>query len=107
MPNSSAPSQPVIPQPPVMPGPITGDPDPKGNENKMIFWLIGGLVVILLLVGGIYWYFSKQIAPTSSIETPVQPLTQKQENLEEEMNAIQIDDIEAAFVEVDKDLQNL
>lgn len=78
---------------------------PEGNNNKMILWLVGGLAVVILVFGGIYFYLNSQ-KKTQPQPTPT-PSPQVQENLEKELNAIEVNDLDAEFSTVDQDLENL
>lgn len=84
---------------------VVQPPQESGENNRMVLWLIVGLVVIILVVGGIYFYSTGQqkvTKPKGASPTPV-----VQENLENEVNAINVEDIEGEFSEVDKDLGTL
>lgn len=97
---------PTSPTPEVMqPAPGGIEQNAKSNESKMMLWLIGGLVAIILIVGGIYFYLSsQQKAQTQPTPTPASKV---QENLENELNVLNVDDLDKEFSEVDKDLQSL
>lgn len=95
--------------------PTPSQPDPSviqqpvGEDNKMGLWLLVGLVLVIVVVGGIYWYLSNQ---QTAQNTPVLKTSTKstitEENLEEELNSI---DAEASgsndFKAVDSDIQGL
>lgn len=108
---STAPAKPevtpaAIPNPQVMqPAPGGIEQGPRSNESKMMLWLIGGLVVIIIVVGGIYFYLTGQ--QKKSQPKGVSPTPQVQENLENELNAINVEDIEQEFSSVDQDLETL
>lgn len=108
---NTAPAKPEVassaaPNPQVMqPAPGGIEQSAKSNESKMMMWLIGGLVVIILVVGGIYFYLSsQQKAQTQPSPTPAPKV---QENLENDLNALNVGDLDQEFSEVDKDLQGL
>lgn len=104
---NTAPTQSAAaPNPQVMqPAPGGIEQSAKSNENKMMLWLILGLVVIILVVGGIYFYMSgQQKAQTQPTPTPAAKV---EENLENELNALDVGDLDQEFSEVDKDLQGL
>lgn len=84
-------------------GPNIAQAQSKGN--KMV-WLILAVVVVLLVIGGVYYYVNsnKPVAPTGEI--PAQT-TQVEENLEDNLNAIEVEDVDKDFSDVDKDLKNL
>lgn len=96
----------VSPNPQVM-QPATGgiEQSPKSNESKMVLWLIGSLVLIILVVGGIYFYLTSQ--QKAQIQPTPTPAAKVQENLENELNALDVGDLDQEFSEVDKDLQGL
>jgi len=99
-----APAQPVMPQTPI-------PAESSNGSNKVIIWFIIGLVVVILLVGGIYFYLSRQqVTPSQTQTTTTQatPSPSPQDNLEGDLNSINIpsgaDDV---FTTVDQDLQQL
>jgi flagellar basal body-associated protein FliL len=94
------------PQGPTQPtGTFTQQPAPTPeNSSKFVIWIITGLVIIILVVGGIYLYLSNKQAVTTPSTTPA-PVVQ--ENLEDELNAVEIGDPDADFTAIDQDLQNL
>lgn len=100
---NTPPPQPAVPQTPTPAA-------PAGDSNKLIIWLVVGLVVIIVLVGGIYLFLSKQQAASQTL-TP-SPLTSQppapQENLENELNNIDVNaGADSDFTSIDQDLQNL
>lgn len=104
-------NNPVSTPPPTAPPPqkpVAAPPEGGGENKQLIFWLIGGLMVIVLVVGGIYWYLSKQNAESNQqAETSAPAVTQNKEDLESDINDIKVDDVDADFTQVDKDIQNL
>lgn len=103
----TAPATPPVGQPASGGQPPTNivQPASEGNNNKMILWLVGGLAVIILVFGGIYFYLNSQKKPQP---TPAPTSTPKaQENLESELNSVEVDNLDAEFTSVDQDLQNL
>lgn len=83
---------------------VTQIPPAGGEDNKMMLWAVVGLVLVILVVGGVYFYLNSQQkpSPTPSSDTP-----QTQENLENDLNAIKVEDMEKDFSSVDQDLQSL
>lgn len=82
----------------------------KPASKKMILWLILGLAVIVLAVGGIYLYLSRQQAANSLQTNATQtPAPAAQENLENDLNSINIDTTTTSsdFNTVDQDLNQL
>ena len=96
-------------QPTVTPTPQVADPGGDKSDKKMALWLIGGLVVIVLVVGGIYWYLGGQTTTPYNQQTQntSNSVVQGQDNLEEEIVSIEVEDEDAEFAAVDKDLSNL
>ena len=93
--------------PAAQPNPVVAQM-PQGNggdQKKLVLWFISGLVLIILIVGGVYWYLtSKQVqVPQSQISAP----PKIQENLEAELDALDVMEVDAQFTTVDKDLQGL
>lgn len=77
----------------------------SGNNNKMILWLVGGLAVIILVFGLIYFYLNSQKKP--QIKPTPTPSPQVQENLESELNSVEVNNLDTEFSTVDQDLENL
>lgn len=88
-------------------------PPPSNGEggSKMVFWLIGGVVAIVLIVGGIYLYLSNQQASQPEEVTQVQatpiPTATPEPTIEEDLDAIDVSEVDDQFQDVDNDLQNL
>lgn len=104
--NQVNPVQPVEPTPITQPTPIVVPPTEPEDGNKMVLWLILGLVVIALVVGGVYIYFSRQ-QPAETVGTQQSPAPAAEENLENDLNAIDVGNIDQDFSAIDQDLQNL
>lgn len=77
----------------------------SGNNNKMILWLVGGLAVVILVFGGIYFYLNSQKKP--QIKPTPTPTPKVQENLESELNSVEVNNLDTEFTTVDQDLENL
>lgn len=102
MDNNNPPQQPSAPQP--QPNPAVVQSDAAGN-NKAIFWLIGGLILIILVVGGIYWYLSSK-----QTVQPAQPTVSKSatgDTFDQDLNSIDVQAADSDFTSVDQDLQSL
>lgn len=104
--------QPVIPQVPH----VTPNPQPEKESNKMILWLVLGLVLIIVAVGGIYWYLSNKQKPLTNIETATQagtqtanstPVPENLDTLGTQADSANVPDGAEDFSALDKDLQNL
>jgi len=100
--------------PPVEASPVVS-PDPVHGSKKMIFWLILG--IIILIIGGIGVYLSKQQSSTpvasgaieratSQPQATITPTTNT-DNLEQQVNLIDIQNPDSNFTQVDTDLQNI
>lgn len=87
-----------IPQP-------TPPAEGTGSKNMMIIWIIVGLIVLILAIGGVYLYMNRTPAP--KVQTTPPQTTQAQGTLEDELNALDVDSEGSDFSEVDKDLQSL
>lgn len=83
------------------PAPVKGPSD----NNKMMMWFIGGLVLVILIVGGIYLYLNNQQQKTPTLSPS--PKAAAEENLEKDLDAVNVEDIEGEFKTLDQDLQNL
>lgn len=103
MPNTP-PVNSVIPQTPIPSAPAE-------NSNKLILWLIIGLVVVAALVGGIYLFLSNQQAAPKPLTSSPAPARSAQENLENGLDSIDVDSaassIESDFTQLDQDIQQL
>ena len=86
----------------VQPPPI---PVKEPGDKKTMVWFVGGLVLVILVVGVIYLFLNSQqksqTAPTPSPKAAVE------ENLEQGLDAVNIEDVEGEFTTVDSDLQKL
>jgi len=104
MPQTTQPQDPPTTEP-VAPQPTTA---PSGDSNKLIIFLLAGIVFIAILVGGIYFFLSNQ--KTQPAQTPIsqKPTTLPQENLEQELSNIVLDpQPDADLSTVDGDLNQL
>lgn len=77
---------------------------PSAEGNKNIILLIVGLVAVILLIGGIYWYLTAQQTPTPQ-PTPRPATTET--NLKGELDSIDVQTTDSDFTPVDSDLQSL
>lgn len=105
--------QPVPPQPPVQPAqfatsPVSPTSTSEDGSKKMMIWLVGGVILILLAVGGVYLYMSRKQAE-SKLQTNNNPApASQQDNLESDLNSINVESaVDSEFTTVDSDLQNL
>ncbi len=102
-------SQPAAPQTPAPTILKPGSGEQNHTSNKMVFLFIIGIIVILALVGGIYFYLSKQQAASQPTVVTQTPAPTPQENLENDLNNINVDTATTSsdFAPVDQDLQQL
>lgn len=107
----ATPQQPVSNQtaPQVVP-----PPSAEGSSGgKLVMIFVIGLIVIALSVGGVYLYLNQKQAAdlaNSKVEDSTgtaAPVVQREENLQEELNSINIATDEADFATVDQDIQGL
>ncbi len=85
---------------------VTQTPQLSSGNNKMIFWLITGLIITIMVVGAVYWYLNNQ--QTESLQqnkkpTPIQADTV----LQSDLDSIDVPDVDEQFPEVDKDINSL
>lgn len=103
--STAAPNIPVQPQPTQEIAPSSGS-----GGNKILLWFVIGLVIVVALVGGIYFFLNQQQASTPKETAVVQtPIPAPEEDLEGELNSINVDTATESsdFSSVDQDLQNL
>lgn len=95
--------QPVAAQMPI-------PPVSQGSSKKIILWFTIGLVIVVAVVGAIYFFLqSKQEGTTNETSAVTTPVPSSKEDLESDLNNI---DVKTAtdnsdFTPVDQDLQNL
>lgn len=96
---------------PVAP-PIQPIPPVEKDGNKMIIFLVLGVVLVILIVGGIYYFLSIQqqtpapVAPITESPAPKAPVVAK-DALDAELEEINVASSGAEFQSVDSDLQSL
>lgn len=90
-----------VPQPPIIPN------APAEESNKLIIWLVIGLVVIMAVVGGMYLVLNRQqtTSKPTAVSKTIAPAAE--ENLESDLNAIDVSSGENDFTSVDQDLKQL
>lgn len=96
--DNNAIAQPAPPQAPIKTAPAS---------KKMILWLILGIAVIVLAAGGIYLYLSRQQTAKNLRTAVTQTPAPVQENLEDELNAVDVENLDQDFSSVDQDLKQL
>ncbi len=117
MDNSNPITQPPVPDnpqavPPKQPEPVSPISEPKpAGSNNMVLWFAIGLVAVIVLVGGIYWFLSRPPAipqqPSVTTQAPAPVAQENLENLENDLNSIDMDIPDSDFAEMDQDLQQL
>lgn len=84
---------------------------PSKSGNKMVLLFVIGLIAIAVVVGGIYFFLSKQQEAADSQPQAVvtqTPVPVAEVDLESELNNIDVDaSIDSDFSSVDQDLQQL
>lgn len=91
---------------PINPTPVQNPVElPSTKSGNGIIWIIVAIVVVILTGAGLYLYSNQKNSATPATTTNLQPV--QQENLEAEVNSIDVKGVDAAFDEVDKDLQSL
>lgn len=102
---------PVQPAQEAAPQPINVPQTSNGSGgNKILLWFVIGLVIVVALVGGIYFFLNQQQASTPKETAVVQtPIPSPKEDLEGELNSINVDTATESsdFSSVDQDLQQL
>ena len=103
--NQTNPVQASQPIPNVVQPPPTPAKESVGDNKKTMMWFVVGLVLVILVVGMIYLFLGSQ-QPKSPAPEPT-PKARVEENLEEDLDAVNVGDIEGEFTTVDSDLQKL
>lgn len=123
-PQVNIPSQPVVTPAPAQPQsqsqtqwPAGSAPQnagqPEKHSNKLVLFLILGLVLIGIIVGGVYLYMNnKQVAELKKEEGAIQTLpvtTPKpsEPSLDSQLSDINVATDESDFTQVDQDLSGL
>lgn len=105
---TQAPMTPNVPPAPQIPVP---DAPATGSNNKVILWFVIGLVIIVLVVGGIYLFLSRQqaVVPQTKITTTQASPSPAAQNLESDLNSINVNPAgtNSDFAAVDQDLKQL
>lgn len=102
-PTMADPSPNVVQQADPMPS-IASDP-PPGKNGKLI-WMVAGLIILILILGGVYFYLTQYRTTTEPSPTP-KPAASQQGSMEDELNTLDVEAEGNDFQEVDKDLQSL
>ena len=112
-------NNPVPPQP-IAPVQITSPVDtlnPTGGQSskKIILFLVVGIFILALVIGGVYYYLSS-IQPAQNVVTQpsaAQPVAVSQptpikevDPIDADLNALKIDSIDNSLAEVDQQLKS-
>lgn len=105
-----APTMPEAPQAPLNPTPAPEAVNTPSRGGNMKLWIIVGLVTLLLILGGIYFYLSSQkevveTVPQTTTQASPTPISIKA--LESDANSIEIETTDSDFATVDAELKNL
>ena len=93
-------------QTPSQPMSTSNQPVPQ-KGNKMILWLVGGLVVIIVLVGAIYFYLGNQKKADQPLPSPTATQnTDTVSTLENDLNSVSVEQ-QDNFSTIDQDLKQL
>ena len=81
---------------------------PKGEGgNKMVLWLVLGILIVGL-IGGAYWYMSSQKSYTNENTREATPTSSPESDLTGELDSIDVQSSnEAELNALDADLQSL
>lgn len=85
--------------------PVSQPIDHPSNKKAGLVWIIVGLIILLVILGGTYFYLTQSPEQGTPTSTP-KPLTQ-QESMENELNSLGVESEGNDFSDVDKDLQSL
>src|SRR5688500_12247340 len=90
-----APTPPVTQVTPAAPQVVTDG----GSKGGSVFLLVGIILVVLLLVGGVYWYLQNGQSSTDLSMTPTETVPSAEDKslseLQSELDAILITEVEA------------
>ena len=97
------------------PNPVITESEDHAKDNKMIIRIVLGMVLIVLMMGGIYWYVSNnqkastqvQTQPEISNSTNKKASTTSVDSLEKNANSIDVQSADADFTDLDTDLKSL
>ena len=108
----NTPSQaPESPKPPAPQVPVSESS--SGDSKKVIAWLIIGLVIVMALVGGIYFFLSMQQSGSTEQPAPEQKVVQvtppqdTTNALEKDLNTVNVENADSDFASIDQDLEQL
>lgn len=108
--NNTVPAQPAVNTSPPPQQPAVS-PTPAASNNKILMFGIG-FVVIVILIGGIYFLLSKRQAATITItKQPVVQATPAPQDtvdaLDRDLSAVNVGNTDSDFSSLDQDLQSL
>lgn len=82
-------------------------PEPEAANKKPIMWLILGIIIVILIIGGAYWYVGKQSKSEMQSKQPAGQTTASSDNLDQDLSSIDVQASEGDFDALDRDLQSL
>ena len=106
---NEAPTQPVQPTQPIPSEQTVQTVQPEiASKSNMKYVFAGIIVLIIFVLGIVIWYSST----TSTSDTQIKPSSKTEEtpapgSLEAQINAIDIEDLDKDFADVDRDLESL
>jgi flagellar basal body-associated protein FliL len=81
-------------------------PEGQRSSNKIIIFVVIALVLTILAVGGYYLYMNSQATEQGAKESQL-PQATVSPTEEDQLNAINIEEVDKEFTQVDQDLQKL
>lgn len=105
--NNPMPQAPIKPN--MQPNPLMSVA-PKEDSPNMVMWLVGGVILIIFVVGGIYFYLSKQQTAQPTFKQNAQATLKPEDTvdaLDKDLSSVNISNLDSDFSQVDQDLQNL
>ena len=97
------------------PSPVITETEDHAKDNKMIIRIVLGIVLIVLMVGGIYWYVSNNQKTSTKVLTKPEisssankkVSTTSIDTLEKDANSMDVQSADTDFTDLDTDLKNL
>lgn len=92
--------------PPIVPGVAQAQTPPPGGSKKIMFVVVG-LVLLIAIFAGVYWYMGQQANKTATQSQAVPSATPVADTIDSDLDAITVEELDADFATVDQDLQTL
>ncbi|MDP3973272.1 MAG: hypothetical protein Q8P92_00380 [Candidatus Daviesbacteria bacterium] len=105
----NVPGQPVTLERP-NPGSMDNTPTKEPSSNKTVIMIVTILIIaVILAIGGYYLYMNSQTGQPKTEETTMTKPTPTPsiDQMEGELNAVNVEDVDKEFTQVDQDLQKL